>query len=135
MLINDLKKEIINLEERNSLFYEVFDSEGDKKHVTKIIEKNYKQIKSIEKKINKINNYKKIEYYYLDSTYDEKLFVVVFPKGTKREFKENWLYINNLPYYSERFKINSMYDCTNEITSIDVKYHGRKVFIRTRYDL
>ncbi|WP_206459422.1 hypothetical protein [Anaerovorax sp. IOR16] len=88
----------------------------------------------VEKMIRKANGYKNICIDY-DGDYDETIMRIVFPKGTTKKFKYNWLLNNDLPLYSEHYPTNSMYDCTGQCFARYVKMKGNVYTVSSHYDL
>lgn len=92
-------------------------------------------IQALKKLINKINGYKKITVSLLDRDYDYSIQCITFPKGTKKEFKKNWLENNNFPTKSYEIFTGCDRDCTGIPFKKIVKYNGNKVIITTYFDL
>ena len=92
-------------------------------------------IQALKKLINKINGYKKITIDILDRDYDYLIQCITFPKGTKKEFKKNWLENNNFPTKSYEISTGCDRDCTGIPFKKIVKYNGNKVMITTYFDL
>lgn len=140
--IFEIQKEITNLDKHLNIIKSVYDeikedSSLDVKKVKKYalkIEESEQEKTDLLQQIDKINKGKLIAIEY-DGEYDWHSKTIIFPKGTSKQFKRNWLWKNQLPVFTECYHIDSPYDCTGKATCTNVEYIKNKVVLTTHLDL
>lgn len=139
--ISSLKEEIkqkyiINLEIKEEL--EKDDKEGKfKEYREKLndsINKCIIDIKALDKLERRVNGYRRIKIEN-EWDYDRSLVRIIFPKGIKRKFVEEWLLRNDYPIKTQHFHIVSNYDCTGKVHAIWVSKKANIIEIEYCYDV
>lgn len=91
----------------------------------------YKELQQVRIYINKMNGYRKIKEYE-ESYYDRDINILVF--HDKKHIKK-WLDKNKIKVGYKSFNICNDYDCSGNLTSINIEKKGNKLIITKDYDL
>lgn len=82
-----------------------------------------KDIKEAQKLLNRVNGYKNITFKYKkDCDVSERVLEIVFPKGTRKTFKDDWLKSNGLPTESVFYYPDLFEECPSDAHAVLVNH-------------